>query len=456
MHAPRAAHSRAFLCLGTLLLVACGSADGPSPGDDDDDDVVDTGPFDTDTDTDDTSDTDEPDPDACERDMPELGSPSARAATADDPAVAALASDLDVFGGDLLAALEPTEVNGSLSTLSLVGMFSVLLPGADAPTTDALTDILRLSQPQADHHAALSALLDDLAETERGWGFEWGAGFWHRPSLTVEPDWAAAVQPYGVIPTPLDFQADNAGAIETLNRWVEDHTRCLIPDFYPESYDFSNTVHVAIQAMALEALWETPFDGAFTAPRPFHRADGTTVDVEVMDHQSFRGMRADIALGDDEATLLRLPYKGGDLTMYVVMPDDVLDTPALLQHRSAALSAVDDLVVNPSQSLGLRLPRWATTSRHDLRPALDALGYEPLVSADMPDLCAGCLMPDIIRQVVVVLVDEEGTRAAAASSGESNDSVPEYTDVDRPFLWFLRDDVSGVVLWEGWVGDPSQ
>lgn len=390
-------------------------------------------------------------PGACPRPEPVIGVPAARAVTAEDPAVAGLAADLDALTGVVLPQLESTP-NGAFSALSLVGMFSILLPGADPATSAALGEVLQLSQPESDHHEALSGLLAELDDTDRGWGFEWGAGFWHRPALTPTSEWTdLASEHYGVDAEPLDFQADGEAARQTLNVWVDAHTRCLIPEFYPPGYDFSRAVHVAIHAMAVEALWEEPFDAAFTTDRPFTRADGTTVTVPFMESRTFHGAAAEV----DDDLVLRLPYKGGDLAMYIVLPDEVVDPAALLGELDHA--RISDWAAAPATTgaLELRLPKWTTLSAHNLRPPLDALGYEPLVSAPMPDLCDGCLMPDVLRQVVVVQVDEKGTRAAAASSGTSNDSMPQWIEVDRPFLWFLRDDVSGVVMWTGWVGDPS-
>ncbi|HMV68750.1 MAG TPA: serpin family protein, partial [Myxococcota bacterium] len=356
------------------------------------------------------------------------------------------------LGLDLLRRLDPDAPKLAFSSLSVVGMASPLLAGADAATAAALSDVLRISQPAADHHAALSALLGELDDVDRGWGFEWGAGFWHRPSLTVEPGWVDQVGPlYGVAPEPLDFQADGEAARTTLNAWVEDHTRCLIPEFYPPGYDFSRTVHVAIHAMGLEARWEEPFDAAFTSERTFRRAGGADVSAPFMRSESFAGAVATA----DGVSVLRLPYQGADLAMYIVLPDAPTRPADLLDGLDAA--ALDAWVGLPARQgrIALSMPKWTTTNVHDLRPPLDALGYEPLVNAPLPAICDGCAMPDVVRQVVVVLVDEDGTRAAAATSGETNDSEPSWIEVDRPFLWLLRDDASGVVMWMGWVGDPT-
>jgi serpin B len=391
--------------------------------------------------------------DGCHRDEPVEGTPGDRTMTASDAGVDTLATDVDNLGAALLTSMDDVPENGAFSALSVMGMFSVLMPATDGTVASDLEAVLQLSQSPDAHHTALSGVLNELDDADRGWGYEWGAGFWHRPSLTIGSDWSDEVGAlYGVAPEPLDFQQDGEAARQLLNGWVEQHTRCLIPEFYPPGYDFSSHVHVAIHAMAIEALWEEPFDAAFTTDRSFTLADGSTVTVPTMESEGFQGAEGRVT----DATVLRLPYKGADIGMYVVMPDEPTDPRALLPTLNA--DGVDTYVaaVGDTGWMALQMPKWEAESKMDLIPPLNALGYEPLIQVPLPAICeGGCALPDIVRQVVIVQVDEKGTKAAAATSGETTDSVPEFTTVDKPFVWFLRDDVSGVVMWTGWVSNPA-
>ncbi len=427
-----------------LLAAGCVAVDQPSPDDTDSD-----SPSDTDADTD--TDTAPVNP-ACNQPLPEAWDAPPRMATSDDPNVVALAAAVDDLAVKLLPRLEPSTGTVAFSMLSVHAMFATLLPAADGPGYNTLADVLGITASQPDHHAALAALLDDLDDDDRGWGFGWAAGFWHRPSLVPAADWVDDVGTlYGVVPEALDFQADGEAARDLLNGWVNDHTRCLIPEFYPEGYDFSSKLHVSIHAMALEARWERPFDAAFTRDREFRLAGGGTVRVPTMESESFAGA----AHHEHSDTVVRLPYQGSDLAMYLLVPDEPTDPNTLI--GSVEAGALDALVARVPREgeLAIRLPKWTSVSTHDLIDPLEAIGYEPLTGQPLPGLCEGCLYPQIVRQVVVVQVDEEGTRAAAATSGESDESDPAWLDIDRPFVWFLRDDVSGVVLWIGWVANPA-
>lgn len=411
------------------LLVAC-NAEDPSTDD----------PVDTDTDGD----------GVCGLPIPAPGAPSAREFVAGDGPTDALAASVDTLGADLLPALASTP-NGVFSAPSVHGMFATLLPAYEGADAELLRDVLAITQPTEDHHTALAGLLRELDDIDRGWRFGWGTGFWHRPSLAPTTSWSEEVaERYDLVVSPLDFQADGEAARTTLNQWVSEATACLIPEFYPPGYDFSPTLHIAIHAMALEAKWAEPFDAAFTTPRAFLLAEGGTVQVPTMESETFVGA-ADVGTTD---SVIRLPYQGEDLAMYLVVPTEPTDPRTLIDALTP--TSFSDWAARPARDggLALRLPKWTTTSVHELIGPLEGLGYAPLRGAPLPALCEGCQSPDIVRQVAVVFVDEEGTRAAAATSGESTDSEPSWTEVDRPFLWFLRDDASGTVLWVGWVNDP--
>ncbi|HSM03109.1 MAG TPA: serpin family protein, partial [Longimicrobiales bacterium] len=68
----------------------------------------------------------------------------------------------------------------------------------------------------------------------------------------------------------------------------------------------------------------------------------------------------------------------------------------------------------------------------------------------------GQLFIDEVRQKTFIEVDEAGTRAAAVTSvGVGVTSAPPAFVVDRPFVFVLRERLSGTILFTGVVGDPT-
>jgi serine protease inhibitor len=61
-----------------------------------------------------------------------------------------------------------------------------------------------------------------------------------------------------------------------------------------------------------------------------------------------------------------------------------------------------------------------------------------------------------VKQKTFVRVDEEGTEAAAVTSVEMRvESAPPTIRVDRPFLFAIREGLSGTILFLGSTVDPG-
>ena len=113
----------------------------------------------------------------------------------------------------------------------------------------------------------------------------------------------------------------------------------------------------------------------------------------------------------------------------------------------------------------VRMPRLALSTKLDLRRALESIGlgllFEP--GPDLAGLFAGPASDTALGRVLQnarLEVDEEGTRAAAATAATavltSAPVDPPFELVaDRPFTWAI-DDASGTLLFVGVVDDPTE
>jgi serpin B len=55
----------------------------------------------------------------------------------------------------------------------------------------------------------------------------------------------------------------------------------------------------------------------------------------------------------------------------------------------------------------------------------------------------------------MIVVDEQGTRAAAATGGEMAASHGPMIEINRPYLYLIRDRGSGTIMFIGRVTDPT-
>ncbi|MBU4379182.1 MAG: serpin family protein, partial [Proteobacteria bacterium] len=165
-------------------------------------------------------------------------------------------------------------------------------------------------------------------------------------------------------------------------------------------------------------------------------------------------------------TMVELPYKGGNLAMLVIAPR----TPgglAGIERQLAAGIPVAWSARLEGRKVKIALPRFQLEADYGLEEELQAMGMAlPFSSgADFsamtdPSAAVGGLFISSVRQKSFIKVNERGTEAAAATVADmlldaEMTFVPEFR-ADRPFLFLIRDRVSGCILFMGRVMQPAE
>ncbi len=353
------------------------------------------------------------------------------------------------LGHDLSTHLPADSGHGGnqvFSPASLAIAFAMLREGAGRASAAEIDKVLGLP---ADRQAAYNALLHALAKVGAGNRLEVNDALFVDPGLTVKRPYLDAIKWwYGAGLHQTKFPDP---ALTDINGWVKAQTHGRIPHLL-DQLDPS-AVFALVNTIYLNAKWETPFDPTETKDAPFTTAAGSAVTVKMMHSQT----QYDYASGDGWQAV-RLPYAGGDLSMWVLVPDSNGDPKDLL-----APDVLSGAVKEASAtSVELSLPRWNTETMADLTDVLGRLGLDktyapgrfPRITSD-----PSFFISQVVQQANIT-VGEKGTVAAAASAivGETSAPVPAkiQIDADHPFAFAIVHDASGVPLFEGVVGDPSQ
>jgi serpin B len=167
------------------------------------------------------------------------------------------------------------------------------------------------------------------------------------------------------------------------------------------------------------------------------------------------------ARADGALKVLELPYKGDEVSMLVLLPDASDGLPALEAKLTADTyrAWTADLM---RRDVLVYLPRFSVESRFGLAPTLGAMGM-PLAFTDKADFSGMNEKRDLFISAVVhkarVDVDERGTEAAAATGvavrALSVQQEPPAFRADHPFLFVIRHNPSGAILFLGRVVDPT-
>ena len=270
--------------------------------------------------------------------------------------------------------------------------------------------------------------------------------------FSLRPDFlATAARQYGADLQPVDT-ADGAATADAINRWASERTRGLIPRIV-DAGQVQNQKLVLVNTVYLKADWLLQFLPDFTENGPFTTGAGQSVQVPLMRDRE-PAPRRFVRL--DGADAVELPYQGGELAMWLVVPRD----PAGLTAVEESLDAATLTGLSGAAQTGLvhvTMPKWEQTL-----PPTDLFGWLcPL------GFCAGAgfegIAPGIFLSAALhgakVIVDEKGTEAAAATAGMFPTSMPPEPDLrivaDRPFLWAIVHQDTGALLFVGRLVNPA-
>jgi len=274
---------------------------------------------------------------------------------------------------------------------------------------------------------------------------------WIRDGFAVlEPFQDAVRASFDARVANLDF-ADPSAA-ETMNAWARDATNGRIDDVVEPPID-PTTVLFLMNAVFFKGTWTTQFDPGNTAPAPFHLRDGSTVEVPMMS-----GPVAQYTRWTPEYIAADLPYGGEAFSMTVVVPSEDVGLDAFVEGLDAEAWAalVDDLRVGGAIVF---LPRFTMEFDRTLNGDLAALGMLDAFDegrADFSRLSSTQTFLKTVKQKTFVQVNEEGTEAAAVTTAESRvTSAPPEIRADRPFLFVIRERLSGTILFMGKVVNPE-
>ncbi|MEW6522373.1 MAG: serpin family protein [Bacillota bacterium] len=250
----------------------------------------------------------------------------------------------------------------------------------------------------------------------------------------------------------VDF--DQPGSPATINAWVSEKTRGKIPSIV-QRIDPDHILFL-VNAIYFKGSWTTQFEKKATKDGTFTLPDGWQVTHPMMS----RSGTFEYYHGDGFQAV-RLPYGEGRTSMYVFLPDAESDLAAFLEALNP--QAWEYWLGQFGKQEGyLVLPRFKVEAEFDLSDSLKALGMEVAFDPDRADFSGMCPVPPSVfigsvKHKAFVEVNEEGTEAAAVTSVEMRVTAMPKTFqmlVDRPFVFAIRDDVTGVILFMGAVLDP--
>lgn len=336
--------------------------------------------------------------------------------------------------------------NICVAPMSMQYMLSMLANGTKSDAQQKILDALgfdNIEELNAQNLALLNKLEQDEAYVQVGVS----NAMWMEQSFFGYKDtFKNALEQYykaGMYLT--DFYKNPEAAKQMINKWASDNTNKLI-DNVPLKIS-NRTAIVVANANYFDGKWTNPFNPDYTTNRPFYNIDNTQTNVMTMTNgiitKSFE---------DDSLQMAELPYGQGYYSMIVVMPKytEALDSIAACGDWWAwheQMTSRDTRIKLPRFSATLKCENMLNLMNELIMPDFEDTEYEEIHAYN------NFAITSMVHSTVIN-VDESGTKAAAISASEeilTSPGLPLQLNFDHPFIYAIRENTTGAILFMGKV-----
>jgi serpin B len=368
----------------------------------------------------------------------------------------------NAFALDLYGQLRNGGGNLFFSPTSISTAFAMAYGGANGTTATQMAATLHFTLTPARLHPAMGSLLHGMNIAHEGYQLKVADALWAEKSYSISPKYLLLTQvDYEANFKTVDFAHAPEPVRAAINKWVEAQTAGKITDLLGPGTITPDTRLVLTNAIYFKGDWANKFDMTATQSENFYLSADKTVKAPLMHRTGKYGY-----FDGGTFQMLELPYKSGDLSMVVLLPNDVAGLAALEHSLTSANLEKWFGEYRAERQAMVTLPKFAMTQKFTLKETLEKLGmklaFEP-GAADFSGMTGkkDLWISDAIHKAFVD-VNEEGTEAAAATglvfraTAMAHEPPPVTFRADHPFVFMIRDNKSGGILFMGRVTDPTQ
>jgi serpin B len=360
------------------------------------------------------------------------------------------------FGVELFIRTATEETgNMMLSPLSASVALTMALNGSGGSTYDQIREMLgypadmTLSEINGAYKSLVSQLLtvDPKVTLTLANALFYRLGFPVKPPFinTMASDFDAHVE-------GLNF--DLPSAIDVINGWASDNTNGKIPTVIDQIT--AETVMFLMNALYFKGDWTYQFDVSETQNRLFFLDNGSQISVPTMAGNVMAMRHFGSGFG-----AIELPYGQTNFSMVVIVPNTTLNgfypqfTPEVWQEITDGLDGQTQRVKTM-----VTLPKFEFDYEKFLNEQLQDMGMNDAFSpnvADFSGITDWEIYISFVKQNTFVKVDEKGTEAAAVTTiGFEVVSLPPSFDVNKPFIFAIRERTTNTLLFIGSVANPVE
>ena len=386
---------------------------------------------------------------------------TASSQSADSPGVPPqMAESVNDFAFDFYRKLSETDENVFFSPVSIYTAFSVLYEGARGETAGQMLGVFGFEPDDEERHAASAHMMAALNTEDPHAILEMANALWLADWFEPYESYLnIARKTYLATAETVDFASKNPPGVKKVNEWATEKTRGKIQKVLSDRDVNNLTAAVITNAVYFKGTWLVQFPEEDTKKGQFWKGEGDGIDADFM-HVTDSFDYVDTG----DAQVLRMPYEGDRLSMLAVLPREA----GGLEKLELSAGKMSEYVgMLESQEVLVSLPKFETRTNYDLKQDLTAMGMPDVFLENIADLggladlalLPGNLYVEKATHDAYVKVNEEGTEAAAVTTivvGIESETPPiPHFNADRPFLFAIYDEQSGLILFMGKISDPT-
>ncbi|GLV37693.1 Serpin 27A [Carabus blaptoides fortunei] len=365
----------------------------------------------------------------------------------------------DSFDWNLLKALENPEFGNVLvSPLSIKLVLAMLYEGATGATEKELERILQLPVSRQATRDRFQQILSSLQTSSSEHTLDIGTRVYMDSSIEPLQRFAATLKTFYVTDIKsVDFN----NASESINYWASNITHGRVKNLVSEG-DLEDAVLLMANALYFKGLWRIPFPRNQTTHGGFYITPSRTVTVPYM---YTYGRYYYFESNELDAKILRLPYKGTHMSMFILLPNSKAGLSRLINDISPQVLK-RHLWLMDQHYVHVHLPKFAFEFNSKLGRILQKLGLQHIFqnTASLAGIARGKglpkkLMVSNILQKAGIEINEEGSTVWAATEvalGNKFGTPDVSFNASNPFVFYIEDEFTGSVIFVGKIENPTQ
>lgn len=365
-----------------------------------------------------------------------------------------LVRSINDFAFDLVrqSTRQSSSENIFISPLSVNLAMSLMLNGSASSTQEKLYKALDFDVlTPLEINKAYSELVPFLQKLDPQVDFSLANAVWYDHRNEMSPFYRDILWAYyDAHVLDINFRGRRAPTI--IQNWIEEQIQYELPNSLPAIN--SRTSLYLTNAVQFTGKWSFPFRKEYTRPAEFHLPNGNSITTDMMyaDQAAYRYHQT------GRASYIDVPYGNGQYSMTLVMPH----TEDSLYQLAKTLDAKElQSILNSADTLeqGLYIPKFAINYQASLKNTLSELGMGIAFqdSADFSyfftDVHDQPYIGDMLHQAAIE-INETGAKAFSITSNVPVKSNTPSVRIDRSFLFFIREQHSGVILFAGVLANP--